>query len=108
MQGKGGLFGQIESSLSQGKLVIAVVPGAPIHFVVIKGWVKWSFSGGKGEGKSREFDSEWLVPKTTTRAKHEDGTMGDFIINDPENKDPMARLFATYHAIERLYVVKPA
>jgi hypothetical protein len=109
MQGKGGLFGKIESTLKQGNLVIAVVPGSPkIHFVVIKGWEKWSFSGGTGHGKSREFDSERLVPKTTTRAKHYDGIMGDFIINDPEATGPRTHLFANYGLIYRLYVVRPA
>jgi RHS repeat-associated protein len=107
MQGKGGLAGTIESQLRQWNLVIALVPGAPTHYVVIKGWEKWSFSG-RGQGKSREFDSEKLVAKTKKRAAHYQGLKADFIIADPESKDPERRLFANYGAIEKLYSVRPA
>jgi hypothetical protein len=106
-QGRGGLFNEIAGELRLGIPVIAeVAPGAPTHFVVITGWKTWAFSGTSG-ASSREFGSQVKVAaKRHGRGMHYDGTMGDFIINDPAVGAPGSLLFAKYTAIERLYRVR--
>jgi RHS repeat-associated protein len=106
---KHGLFQKIAVQLSQGSPVIAeVAPGNPTHFVVITGWTTWSYSGSI-TGSKREVSSRRYVRAVKGgRRAHYDGTMGDYLINDPEAKKPGTKLFATYGAIINLYKVRRA
>jgi hypothetical protein len=103
------LFQKIAVQLSQGSPVIAeVAPGNPTHFVVITGWTTWSYSGSI-TGSKREVSSRRYVRAVKGgRRAHYDGTMGDYLINDPEAKKPGTKLFATYGAIINLYKVRRA
>jgi hypothetical protein len=107
-QVKGGVFSEVAAQLRQGNLVIAMVPANPEHFVLITGWETWTFSGTMSKsGTFSELASRHKVQATKHRAAHYDGTMGDFIINDPK-KGPETHLFATYSSIQRLMLVRPA